>query len=111
LESFILVSAANLNHSSNIPVFRSYFSRRKKAAVASGPKFREETPKKGSDTATPSPYRTATINAALHKMQGGYRSRLSLDNGEIAAVRQALDRMRGALRALGGGATTTVRQA
>jgi hypothetical protein len=26
---------------------------RKKAAVASGPKFREETPKKGSSTATP----------------------------------------------------------
>jgi hypothetical protein len=26
---------------------------RKKAAVASGPKFREETPKKGSNMATP----------------------------------------------------------
>ena len=26
---------------------------RKKAAVASGPKFREETPKKGNNTATP----------------------------------------------------------
>jgi hypothetical protein len=25
----------------------------KKAAVASGPKFREETPKKGNNTATP----------------------------------------------------------
>ncbi|MCB8822409.1 hypothetical protein [Microvirga rosea] len=33
--------------------------KRKKAAVASGPKFREETPKKGSDMTTPSPYRTA----------------------------------------------------
>jgi hypothetical protein len=26
---------------------------KKKAAVASGPKFREETPKKGNNTATP----------------------------------------------------------
>jgi hypothetical protein len=34
---------------------------RKKATVASGPKFREETPKKGYDKATPSPYRTAII--------------------------------------------------
>ena len=27
--------------------------RKKKATLASGPKFREETPKKGSNTATP----------------------------------------------------------
>ena len=31
----------------------SRVGRRKKAAVASGPKFREETPKKGCDKATP----------------------------------------------------------
>jgi hypothetical protein len=42
---------------------------RKKAAVASGPKFREETPKKGNDPATPSRYRTATIYAASQQEQ------------------------------------------
>ncbi len=36
---------------------------KKKATVASGPKFREETPKKGYDTATPSPYRTAILTS------------------------------------------------
>jgi len=30
-----------------------WFAAKKKAAVASGPKFREETPKKGNNRATP----------------------------------------------------------
>jgi hypothetical protein len=41
----------------------------KKAAVASGPKFREETPKKGYGMTTPSPYRTAIITHCLFPRQ------------------------------------------
>jgi hypothetical protein len=42
---------------------------RKKAAVASGPKFREETPKKGSGKATPIASRTIKLrcNAQTRK--------------------------------------------
>jgi hypothetical protein len=45
------------------------FRPEKKAAVASGPKFREETPKKGCDKATPSPYRTAKYRRCLFLRQ------------------------------------------
>jgi hypothetical protein len=42
---------------------------KKKATLASGPKFREETPKKGSDKTTPIAISHCNNYAALHKTQ------------------------------------------
>jgi hypothetical protein len=43
---------------------------RKKAAVASGPKFREETPKKGSGKATPIASRTIKLRCDAQRRKG-----------------------------------------
>ncbi len=57
------------------PPFRT--ARKKKAAVASGPKFREETPKKGNNT--------ATLIAVLYFTRYAFRTRGQVQTGNSVA--------------------------